>query len=236
MGRTVCDAVRGADDLELVAEVDVGDDPEQFVASGSEVVVDFTHPDAVDANVRFYLEHGIHAVVGTTGWDDEEIASWRELAGASDANAVIAPNFALGAVLMMHIAKIVAPHMPHVEIIELHHDRKADAPSGTAVMTADGIASVREVEPDVPVEESIAGSRGAERRGIRVHAVRLPGLVAHQEILFGAEGQTLSLRHDTVDRTAFMPGVLLAVRQVPDRPGLTVGLDRLLGLVDDGGS
>lgn len=234
MGQAVCTAVDDADDLELVATVDVDGSMDQFVDSGAQVVVDFTHPDAVDDNVRFYLEHGIHGVVGTTGWDDEELRAWRELASSGSANLVVAPNFALGAVLMVHLARIVAPHMPDVEIIELHHDRKADAPSGTALMTADQIAAARDAAPEPTMGESIEGARGGDRRGIRVHAVRLPGLVANQEVIFGAEGQTLSIRHDTVDRTAFMPGVLLAVREVAGRPGVTVGLDALLGLENGG--
>jgi 4-hydroxy-tetrahydrodipicolinate reductase len=230
MGRTVCSVVTDAEDLELAAAIDEGDPLEELTGAGVEVVVDFTTPAVVDRNVTYYLENGIHAVIGTTGWNDETLAGWRRLAEEGDANAIVAPNFALGAVLMMHLAAVVAPHMPHAEIVELHHDGKVDAPSGTALLTAERIARAREDEPEPVVGESHAGARGADRGGIRVHAVRLPGLVANQEVIFGAEGQTLSIRHDTVDRTAFMPGVLLAVRTVAERPGLTVGLDRLLGL------
>lgn len=230
MGRTVCSAVTDADDLELAAAIDEGDALEDLREADVEVVVDFTTPEVVNHNVTYYLENGIHAVVGTTGWTDETLAGWRRLAEDGDANAIIAPNFALGAVLMMHLAAVAAPHMPHVEIIELHHDGKVDAPSGTALLTAERVAEVRDGAPEPVVGESYPGARGADRDGIRVHAVRLPGLVANQEVIFGAEGQTLTIRHETVDRTAFMPGVLLAVRSVAERPGLTVGLDRLLGL------
>lgn len=234
MGRAVRAAVEGAHGLELVAAVDVDDELDDLSAADAEVVVDFTSPDAVDDNVTYYLEHGIHAVVGTTGWDDATLDRWRELAEQGEANAVVAPNFALGAVLMMHLARIAAPHLPDVEIIELHHDGKVDAPSGTAKLTAELVDDVRDASPDPVLGETIEGARGGDHHGIRVHSVRLPGLVAHQEVIFGAEGQTLSIRHDTVDRTAFMPGVLLAVRTVPQRPGLTLGLDRLLGLTQEG--
>jgi 4-hydroxy-tetrahydrodipicolinate reductase len=230
MGVTVCAAVDAEDDLELVARVDIDDSLERLAEAGSEVVVDFTTPDAVGANVDWYLKNGIHAVVGTTGWTGQDLERWRELAQSSGANAVVAPNFALGAVLMMHLAGIAAAHLDHVEIIELHHDNKKDAPSGTAIRTAELIARARARSPEPVAGETLAGARGADQEGIRIHAVRLPGLVAHQEVIFGAEGQTLSIRHDTSDRTAFMPGVLLAVRAVSDRPGVTVGLEPLLGL------
>jgi 4-hydroxy-tetrahydrodipicolinate reductase len=167
---------------------------------------------------------------GPRGGDDGDLERWRGLTERGDANAVVAPNFALGAVLMMHLAAIAARHLPDVEIIELHHDGKVDAPSGTALRTADIVSASRKESPETVLGEIEPGARGADRQGIRVHAVRLPGLVAHQEVIFGAEGQTLTIRHDTSDRTAFMPGVLLAVRTVADRPGLTVGLDALLGL------
>lgn len=230
MGQGVCHAVEAADDLELVATVDQDDPLEDLTDAGVEVVVDFTTPDAVADNVDWYLRHGIHAVVGTTGWTDDDLTRWRGLAEDGEANLVVAPNFALGAVLMMHLATIVAPHMPHVEITELHHDRKADAPSGTALRTAELIAEARTDAPEPTMGETVDGARGAERGGIRVHSVRLPGLVAHQEVVFGAPGQTLTIRHDTVDRSSFMPGVLLAVREVAGREGVTVGLEHLLGL------
>lgn len=230
MGSTVCAAVAAAPDLELVAEVDEGDDLSLFTEAVVDVVVDFTTPKTVGENVDWYLDNGIHAVVGTTGWTDDDLERWRGLAQRGDANAVVAPNFALGAVLLMHLSAIAAQHLADVEIIELHHDGKVDAPSGTALLTADVVAQARSSAPEPVLGETHAGARGADRNGIRIHAIRLPGLVAHQEVIFGAEGQTLSIRHDTSDRTAFMPGVLLAVRAVADRPGVTVGLEALLGL------
>lgn len=230
MGSTVRAAVEAAPGLELVASVDLDDPLDDLKSAEAEVAVDFTNPDSVGPNVTWVLEHGIHAVVGTTGWHDDDLSRWRRLAEEGPANAIVAPNFALGAVLMMHLARIVAPYLPDVEIVELHHAGKADAPSGTALMTADLIADARKETPEVVLGEKLGGARGADRSSIRVHALRLPGLVAHQEVIFGAAGQTLSIRHDTVDRTAFMPGVLLAIREVAERPGLTLGLDRLLGL------
>ncbi|MBW3578661.1 MAG: 4-hydroxy-tetrahydrodipicolinate reductase [Actinobacteria bacterium] len=231
MGRTVCQAVADADGLDLVARIDQGDDRRDLADAGAEVVVDFTTPAAVGENVTWYLEHGLHAVVGTTGWTDDDLARWRQRSDAGSANAMVAPNFALGAVLLMHLAQTASRHLPHVEVIELHHDGKSDAPSGTALRTAGLLARARRDAPK-PVlgDDEHPGARGAEADGIRIHAIRLPGLVAHQEVLFGAEGQTLSIRHDTVDRTAFMPGVLLAIREVPNRRGLTVGLEHLLDL------
>ncbi len=235
MGQEVCRAVGGADDLELVASIDQDDELDQLTDVGVEVVVDFTTPDVVGANVDWYLQHGIHAVVGTTGWTADDLERWRRLADDGGANLVVAPNFALGAVLMMHLATVVAPHLPDVEITELHHDRKADAPSGTALRTAELVAEARADAPEATMGETVEGARGAECDGIRVHSVRLPGLVAHQEVIFGAPGQTLTIRHDTVDRSSFMPGVLLAVREVAGRAGVTVGLEHLLGLGRPGG-
>ncbi len=232
MGSTVCRAVEAADGLELVARVDLGDPLEDLTEAAVEVAVDFTHPDAVAQNASWYLTHGVHAVVGTTGWTDDDLDHWRELAEEEGSgNLVVAPNFALGAVLMMHLAQVAARHMPHVEIMELHHDGKADAPSGTALRTAELVAAAREQRPE-PVlgDEQHPGARGTDAAGVRIHAVRLPGLVAHQAVMFGAEGQTLTIRHDSVDRNSFMPGVLLAIREVADRPGMTVGLEPLLGL------
>lgn len=242
MGRTVCAAIAGTTDLDLVAALDPGgvgetvhgvvitSDPESLAGAGVEVAVDFTHPDAVLDNVEWCLRNGVHVVVGTTGLPDDGLDHIADLASQGPANAFVAPNFAIGAVLMMHFARLAAPHLPSVEIIELHHDRKADAPSGTALRTADLIADAREQAPATVMGEVLAGARGGDRHGIRIHSVRLPGLVAHQEVLFGGEGQTLSIRHDSTDRMSFMPGVLLAVRRVSDRPGLTVGLEALLGL------
>jgi 4-hydroxy-tetrahydrodipicolinate reductase len=230
VGAEVCRAVEAADDMELVAAVDIGDAREPL--SGADAVVDFTHPDAVMDNLRWCVERGVHAVVGTTGFDDEKLRGVRGwLAAHAGANVLIAPNFAIGAVLMMHFAQRAAPFFESVEIIELHHPNKADAPSGTARRTAELVAAARkEPSPDATTTQ-LAGARGAEVGGVRVHAVRLSGLVAHQEVLLGGHGETLTIRHDSLSRESFMPGVLLSVRQVaglPDR--LTVGIEPLLGL------
>jgi 4-hydroxy-tetrahydrodipicolinate reductase len=209
MGETVCEAVDGADDLELSGRADpsLGTDLGE-VLDGADVVVDFTTPDTALANAKQCLESGTHVVIGTTGFDLDEL---RSAAEGSSANAFVAPNFAIGAVLMMRFAAEAAKHMPEVEIVELHHDRKLDAPSGTAARTASLITD--------------AGGNVHEP----IHSVRLPGLVAHQEVILGGEGQTLTIRHDSIDRHSFMPGVLLAVRRVGDLPErLTVGLEHLL--------
>jgi 4-hydroxy-tetrahydrodipicolinate reductase len=236
MGREVCRAVGAAADLELVAAVDPSGEAtastsiEALADAGATVAVDFTHPSSVLANVRWCLRNDVHAVVGTTGITPADLGEIRALADSGDANCIVAPNFALGAVLLVRFAAEAARYFDAAEVIELHHDGKADAPSGTAIATARAIGAARagNWSPPEAVGEFPA-SRGAEIDGVTVHAVRLPGLVAHQEILFGAPGQTLALRHDTTDRSAFMPGVLLAVRAIADRPGLTVGLDALLG-------
>jgi 4-hydroxy-tetrahydrodipicolinate reductase len=250
MGATVCRAVADSTDMELVAAVDplhagidlhqlgiagtqiqVAAKPDALEAAGTEVVVDFTIADAARENLRWCAEHGVHAVVGTTGFSDDELAMFAELFDKSDANAVIAPNFAIGAVLLMRFAELAAPYFDSVEIIELHHDNKADAPSGTAMHTAQRIASAsKEWSPDPTTKLVVPGARGSRVHDIPVHSVRLRGLVAHEEVLFGTEGQTLSLRHDSIDRSSFMPGVLLAVRKVRERAGLTLGLDALLDL------
>jgi 4-hydroxy-tetrahydrodipicolinate reductase len=235
MGTEVCRAVEGAADLELVVTGDDGDWTAEFLAARPQVVVDFTHPDAVLGNLRFLLEHGSHAVIGTSGFDEAKLATVRELLAAHpEVGVLIAPNFAIGAVLSMKFAEIAARHYESVEIIELHHPRKADAPSGTAAHTARLIAAARRdaklgPAPDATTQE-LEGARGATVDDVRVHSVRLAGLVAHQEVLFGTEGETLTIRHDSLDRTSFMPGVLLGIRSVVDRPGLTVGLDSFLGL------
>jgi 4-hydroxy-tetrahydrodipicolinate reductase len=250
MGATVCQAVADASDMELVAAVDplhagidlhqigiagtqihIAAKPDALEAAGAEVVVDFTVADAARENLRWCAEHGVHAVVGTTGFGDDEIATLAELFGKSDANAVIAPNFAIGAVLLMRFSELAAPYFDSVEIIELHHDNKADAPSGTAMHTAQRIAAAsKEWGADPTTKLVVPGARGSRVHDIPVHSVRLRGLVAHEEVLFGTEGQTLSMRHDSIDRSSFMPGVLLAVRKVRERPGLTLGLDALLDL------
>ena len=230
VGAEVCRAVQAVDDMELVAAVDLGDTREPL--AGADAVVDFTHPDAVMDNLRWCVEQGVHAVVGTTGFDAEKLSTVRGwLAAHAGANVLIAPNFAIGAVLMMHFAQQAAPFFESVEIIELHHPNKADAPSGTARRTAELVAAVREEPSPDATSTQLAGARGAEVEGVRVHAVRLSGLVAHQEVLLGGHGETLTIRHDSLSRESFMPGVLLGVRQVaglPDR--LTVGIEPLLGL------
>ena len=209
MGQTVCDAVEGAEDMELTARADpaLGIELAEVLAD-ADVVVEFSTPDTALVNARACLDAGVHAVVGTTGFD---LDSLREAAEAAEANCFVAPNFAIGAVLLMEAAQLIARHMPECEIVELHHDRKLDAPSGTAKRTAKLIGD--------------AGGNVHEP----IHSVRLPGLVAHQEVIFGGEGQTLSIRHDSIDRVSFMPGVILAVRRVADLPDrFTVGLEKLL--------
>lgn len=235
VGTEVCKAVDTADDMELVAMVDTGDWMFNVADAGAEVVVDFTHPDVVMDNVRFCVDQGIHAVVGTTGFDEQRLAQVREwLAPRPDLGVLIAPNFAIGAVLSMRFAAMAARFYESVEIIELHHPRKADAPSGTAARTATLIAAARAeagmTSPPDATTRSIEGARGGQVEGVRVHSVRLAGLVAHQEILLGTTGETLTIRHDSLDRSSFMPGVLLAVRSVLDRPGLTLGLEPLINL------
>ena len=233
VGTTMVIAVEKADDLTLSAEVDAGDPLSLFVDTGTEVVIDFTHPDVVMNNLKFLIDNGIHAVVGTTGFTDERLVQVEEwLSGAPATGVVIAPNFAIGAVLSMRFAQEAARFFESVEVIELHHPNKADAPSGTAIRTAKLIAVARKglsPNPDA-TSTALPGARGAYVDGIPVHSVRLAGLVAHQEVLFGTPGETLTIRHDSIDRTSFVPGVLLAVRHVRDRPGLTVGIEPLLEL------
>lgn len=237
MGAEVCRAVGGAEGLELLAGIDFGDPKED--AAAADVVVDFTHPDSVMDNLQWCIEHGVHAVVGTTGFTEDRLNQLREwLAAKPEVGVVIAANFSIGAILMMDMARRAAPFFESVEIIELHHPNKADAPSGTATTTAGQIATARnaagcEPMPDATQHE-VAGARGANLAGVRVHSVRLRGLVAHQEVLFGTEGETLRVRHDSFDRASFMPGVIAAVRAVPQRPGLTIGIEAILGLAVDG--
>ncbi len=233
VGVAMCAAVRDAADLELSAEVDAGDPLSSFTDSATEVVIDFTHPDAVMDNLEFLIGNGIHAVVGTTGFTDsrlDQVRSW--LIDNPTTGVLIAPNFAIGAVLSMHFAQKAAPYFESAEVIELHHPQKADAPSGTATRTAKLIAEARKGMPPNPdaTGTGLPGARGADVDGIPVHSIRLTGLVAHQEVLFGTMGETLTIRHDSLDRTSFVPGVLLAVRQIARRPGLTVGLEPLLDL------
>jgi 4-hydroxy-tetrahydrodipicolinate reductase len=233
VGSAMVQAVQAADDLTLSAEVDAGDPLSLLTDSRTEVVIDFTHPDVVMDNLKFVIDNGIHAVVGTTGFTTErlqQVQSW--LAAKPGTAALIAPNFAIGAVLCMHFAKQAAPFYDSAEVIELHHPQKADAPSGTAARTAKLIADARKDLPPNPdaTSTSLPGARGADVDGIPVHSVRLAGLVAHQEVLFGTAGETLTIRHDSLDRTSFVPGVLLAVRSIRERPGLTVGIEPLLHL------
>jgi 4-hydroxy-tetrahydrodipicolinate reductase len=235
VGSEVCAAVEAAEDMELVARVDAGDSIEDLVASRVEAVVDFTHPDVVMANLEFCVRHGIHAVVGTTGFDEERLAALRGwLEEAPDTGVLIAPNFSIGAILMMRFAAAAAPFYESVEVVELHHPDKADAPSGTARRTAELIAAARRdaglpPAPDATSTE-LAGARGADVDGIRVHALRVRGLVAHQEVVLGGVGETLTIRHDSLDRASFTPGVLTGLREIASHPGLTVGLEHFLDL------
>lgn len=247
MGREVVAAVTAAEGMRVVATVDLRpssaapcedtgatvphfeDLTQALEKTKPAVMVEFTHPSAVETNLRIALGAGVHCVVGTTGLTEETLMS---LASAAPAGVCLfmAPNFAIGAVLMMRFAAQAARFMPHAEIIELHHDQKADAPSGTALRTATLIAQARTEAPATPGTETeiVAGARGAEAESVRVHSVRLPGLVAHQEVIFGGQGQTLTLRHDSIDRTSFMPGVILAIREVVSRSGLIIGLENLM--------
>jgi len=231
MGAEVCRAIDSAADLQLAAAVDIGDPMDRLVASGVDVAVDFTTPDAVMDNLRFCIDQDINVVVGTTGFTEERLADVREmLAAHPTTGAVIAPNFGLGAVLLMRFAREAAPYFESVEVIELHHPDKADAPSGTAAHTAHGIAAARAAVAPSPdaTQHELPGARGADIEGVRVHSVRVRGLVAHEEVLLGNPGEVLTLRHDSLDRASFMPGVLLAVRSVAAHPGLTLGLEPLL--------
>jgi 4-hydroxy-tetrahydrodipicolinate reductase len=249
MGATVCRAVLEDDELELVAAVDphhqgidlrqvtgldthlqISASAEALAEAGAEVAVDFTHIDAARENLRWCAEHGVHAVVGTTGFTEADLDEYRSIYTSS--SCLIAPNFAIGAVLMMRFAQLAAPWFDTAEIIEMHHDGKIDAPSGTAMHTADLMAAASgEWAPDPTTKLVAEGARGgAGAGGVRVHSVRMRGAVAHQEVIFGTTGQTLTVRHDTTDRTSFMPGVLLACKRVAERPGVTIGLDPLLGL------
>ena len=233
VGATMVAAVEDAADLTLSAAVDAGDALSLLTDSETEVVIDFTHPDVVMDNLQYLIENGINAVVGTTGFDDKRIGQVRSwLTARPDVAVLIAPNFAIGAVLSMHFAAQAARFFESVEVIELHHPHKADAPSGTAARTARLIAEARKDMPPNPDATStgLDGARGADVDGIPVHSVRLAGLVAHQEVLFGTQGETLTIRHDSIDRTSFVPGVLLAVRKVAEHPGLTIGIEPLLDL------
>ncbi len=233
MGSEVVKAVTESKDCELVASLDQGDSLEALVTSGAQVVVDFTTPDVVMGNLEFLIKNNIHAVVGTTGFSDDrlnQLKTW--LAANPQAGVLIAPNFAIGAVLMMEFAEKAAKFFESAEIIELHHPNKVDAPSGTAARTASLISDARKKAnlPAMPdaTTTSLDGARGANVGDVPVHSVRLRGLIAHQEVLFGGLGETLTIRHDSLDRAGFMPGVLLGVRQVSSHPGLTVGLEKFM--------
>ncbi|MFR9730785.1 4-hydroxy-tetrahydrodipicolinate reductase [Saccharopolyspora sp. MS10] len=237
-GRMGSEAVRAVSEdpgAELVAAVNREDPLQALVDSGAQVAVDLTHPDSVLENVRFCVEHGIHVVVGTSGLGSAELEEVGSLLDEHPrVGVLVAPNFALGAVLSMKFAEVAARFFESVEIVELHHPKKADAPSGTAARTAEVVARARasaalDPAPDATTKQ-LDGARGAAVDGVPVHSIRMAGLVAHQEVLFGTEGETLTIRHDSYDRRSFMPGVLLAIREVGGRPGLTVGLDAVLGL------
>ena len=232
MGSEVVKAITEASDLELVAALDLGDSLDALVSNGAQVVVDFTTPDSVMANLEFLIGKNIHAVIGTTGFDDARIAKIKSLLASSKSGVLIAPNFAIGAVLMMEFATKAAKYFESVEIIELHHPNKVDAPSGTAARTAELMSKARKEAGLAPMPDattsSLEGARGATVGDIPVHSVRVRGLVAHQEVLLGGIGETLSIRHDSIDRVGFMPGVLLGVRQVVSHPGLTFGLENFM--------
>ena len=235
MGSEAVKAISAADDLEVVAQIDLGDSLDQLIASGVQTIVDFTHPDAVMGNLEFAISNGINVVVGTTGFDEKklsQIKGW--LTANPKVGALIAPNFGLGAVLMMQFAAQASKYFESGEIVELHHPAKADAPSGTAARTAELITEARksvnkEAMPDATTS-SLPGARGAKVGDVQVHSVRLRGLVAHQEVILGDLGETLTIRHDSIDRTGFMPGVLLGVRKVGLTPGLTFGLEHFMDL------
>ena len=252
VGQLVSRSVAEADDLSLVAAIDrsrvgqsigglighpkldvpVTDELDRLLEAEAEVAVDFTHPDVVMDNVRWCVTHAVHLVIGTTGLTPDDLLQVEELivAEGGESNVIVAPNFALGAVLMQRFAAQAARYFSAVEIVELHHDAKADAPSGTAMATVSRLLEERGEAYRGPGAETVPGVRGGDVEGIRVHSVRLPGLLAHQEVIFGGQGQTLTIRHDSTDRSSFMPGVLLAIRAVMTRPGLTVGLEPLLDL------
>lgn len=235
VGKAIVEGVNAEDDLELVAEISRGDDLQQLVDNHAEVIVDFTQPDSMMGNLEFCIANGIHCVVGTTGFDKErldQVEQWTRQEGAG--NVLIAPNFAISAVMTMVLAKQAAKFFETAEVVEFHHPTKLDAPSGTAIHTAEAIAQARRDAdlgemPDA-TEKSLDGARGANVDGIPVHAVRTRGMVAHEEVIFGAQGQSLTIRQDSYDRSSFTPGVLVGVREIAQHPGLVVGLDKYLGL------
>ena len=233
MGSTSVAAIGAAGGLDVVAQVDVGDSLDAISAAGAEVALDFTQPDAALANVRWCVEHGVHVVVGTSGFDEAKLGQVRDLlCEAPTVGVLVVPNFSIGAVLLMQFAASAAPYFESVEIVEMHHPGKVDAPSGTAVRTAELIAEARRSAGSGPIPDATTtdpgGARGAKVAGVPVHAIRARGYVASQEVVFGGAGETLTLRHDSHDRESFMPGVLTALRAVASRPGLTVGLESVL--------
>ncbi|KUL72917.1 MULTISPECIES: 4-hydroxy-tetrahydrodipicolinate reductase [unclassified Streptomyces] len=235
IGSEAVRAVEAAEDMELVAALSRGDQLETLAETGAQVAVELTTPDSVMANLEYCVGHRIHAVVGTTGWTDDRLAQLRGWLDASPKTGVlIAPNFSIGAVLTMRFAQIAAPYFESVEVVELHHPKKVDAPSGTATRTAQLIAEARRAAGTAPApdatETALEGARGASVDGIPVHAVRLRGLLAHQEVLLGGEGETLTVRHDSLHHSSFMPGILLGARRVVTTPGLTFGLEHFLDL------
>ncbi|WP_028932932.1 4-hydroxy-tetrahydrodipicolinate reductase [Pseudonocardia spinosispora] len=235
MGVEVCRAVGAAPDLKLVAGIDENDRLTDLVSASAQVVVDFTQPQVVLDNIRFCIDNGIACVVGTSGFDAEKLDTVRGwLAEKPEVGVLVAPNFGVGAVLSMYFARLAARFFESAEVIEMHHPNKVDAPSGTAAHTASLIAAARAEAGSAPMPDATtqerAGARGTEVDGVRVHSLRMAGLVAHQEVLFGTEGETLTIRHDSFNRSSFMPGVLMGIRHVVSNPGLTVGLEPLLGL------
>ncbi|GAA2272868.1 MULTISPECIES: 4-hydroxy-tetrahydrodipicolinate reductase [Kitasatospora] len=235
IGSEAVKAVEAAPDLELVATLGRDSELSELADAGVQVVVELTHPDSVMGNLEYCLHNGIHVVTGTTGWTDERLATVRGwLAESPRTGLLIAPNFSIGAVLGMQFAQVAAKYFESVEVVELHHDRKADAPSGTATRTAQLIAAARTKAGRGPQQDptthGLEGARGADVDGVPVHAVRLRGLLAHQEVLFGDTGETLTIRHDSLHHSCFMPGILLGVRKVVDHPGLTFGLEHFLDL------
>ncbi|MFF5919020.1 4-hydroxy-tetrahydrodipicolinate reductase [Streptomyces flavochromogenes] len=235
IGSEAVRAVEAAEDMELVAALGRGDKLERLVEADAQVVVELTTPASVMENLDFCVRHGMHAVVGTTGWTEERLAQLRTwLAASPETGVLIAPNFSIGAVLTMKFAQLAAPYFESVEVVELHHPHKVDAPSGTAARTAQLIAAARAeaglgAQPDATAT-ALDGARGADVDGVRVHSVRLAGLLAHQEVLLGGEGETLTVRHDSLHHSSFMPGILLGARRVPSTPGLTFGLEHFLDL------
>lgn len=231
MGSEACRTIEATEDLELVARVGRGDPLDGLTEAGAQVAVELSTPESVHDNARFCIENGIHTVVGATGLTDAQLHELDEVADAKAVGVIVVPNFALGAVLMMHLAQQAARYFDWAEIIERHHERKADAPSGTALRTADLISTVRDAPWNVAEgRSSLEGARGGERHGVRIHSLRLPGSVAHQEVIFGGTGETLTIRHDSLDRSSFMPGIVLAVRKVSSLRGVTVGLEHLLDI------